>query len=130
MCFFICRLLVRPGDFLICTLISIFARKVSTLNMNLEFNKNEDGMRMLVSQMKQRHAQVSLGGGKKATEKAKEKGKLSPRERIQYLIDKDSEFVEIGSFVGWDMYQEQGGCPSGGTVGGLGYVRSVELWES
>src|SRR5690606_6633835 len=90
--------------------------------MNLEFNKNEDGMRMLVSQMKQRHAQVSLGGGKKAIEKAKDKGKMTPRERIQYLIDKDSEFVEIGSFVGWDMYQEQGGCPSGGTVGGLGYV--------
>jgi len=90
--------------------------------MNLEFNKNEDGMRLAVSQMKQRHAQVAQGGGKKAMDKAKEKGKMTPRERIQYLIDKDSEFVEIGSFVGWDMYKEQGGCPAGGTVGGLGYV--------
>lgn len=79
-------------------------------------------MKLAVSQMKQRHAQVSLGGGKKATDKARERGKMSPRERIEYLIDKDTKFTEIGSFAGWEMYQEQGGCPSGGTVGGLGYV--------
>ncbi|MBZ0242208.1 MAG: hypothetical protein K8F24_03240, partial [Bacteroidales bacterium] len=71
--------------------------------MNLEFNKNEDEMKLAVSQMKQRHAQVSLGGGKKAMEKNKERGKMSPRERIQYLIDKGSVFTEIGSFAGWDM---------------------------
>lgn len=91
--------------------------------MNLEFNKNEDAMKLAVSQMKQRHAQVSLGGGKKAIEKNKERGKMSPRERIQYLIDKGSVFTEIGSFAGWDMYSEHGGCPSGGTVAGLGYVK-------
>lgn len=90
--------------------------------MNLEFNKNEDAMRLAVSQMKQRHAQVSLGGGKKAIEKSREKGKMTPRERIKYLIDEDSIFTEIGSFTGWEMYPEQGGCPSGGTVGGVGYV--------
>ena len=90
--------------------------------MDLEFNKNEDGMKLAVSQMKQRHAQVSLGGGKKAMDKAREKGKMAPRERIQYLIDKDSVFTEIGAFTGWDMYKEHGGCPAGGTVAGLGYV--------
>jgi acetyl-CoA carboxylase carboxyltransferase component len=90
--------------------------------MDLEFNKNEDGMRMAVSQMKQRHGQVSLGGGKKAIDKAREKGKMTPRERIQYLIDPDTAFTEIGSFAGWEMYEDQGGCPAGGTVGGLGYV--------
>lgn len=90
--------------------------------MNLEFNKNEDAMRLSVSAMRQRHAQVSLGGGKKAIDKAKEKGKMSPRERIEYLIDKDSTFNEIGSFAGWEMYEKEGGCPSGGTVGGIGYV--------
>jgi 3-methylcrotonyl-CoA carboxylase beta subunit len=90
--------------------------------MNLEFNKNEDAMRLSVSQMKQRHAQVSLGGGKKAMDKAREKGKMSPRERIAYLCDKDSVFTEIGAFVGWEMYQEHGGCPAGGTVAGLGYI--------
>ena len=91
--------------------------------MNLEFNKNEDEMKLLVSQMKQRHAQVSLGGGKKAMEKNKARGKMAPRERIQYLIDKGSTFTEIGSFTGWDMYEEHGGCPSGGTVAGIGYVK-------
>ena len=90
--------------------------------MNLEANKNDDAMRLAVSQMKQRHAVISLGGGKKAMEKAKEKGKLSPRERIKYLVDKDSVFTEVGSFTGYDMYQEHGGCPAGGTVAGLGYV--------
>lgn len=90
--------------------------------MNIEFNKNEDAMGLAVSQMKQRHAKISLGGGKKSVEKAKAKGKMTPRERIQYLIDKDTEFTEIGSFAGWEMYSGYGGCPSGGTVGGLGYV--------
>ncbi len=91
--------------------------------MDLEFNKNEDGMRLAVSLMKQRFGVISLGGGKKAIEKAREKGKMSPRERIEYLIDKGSVFTEIGAFVGYDMYKEHGGCPAGGTVAGLGYVQ-------
>lgn len=90
--------------------------------MDLEFNKNEDAMKLAVSQVRQRHAQISLGGGKKAIEKAREKGKMSPRERIEYLIDKESEFIEIGSFAGYEMYPEYGGCPAAGTVAGLGYV--------
>lgn len=90
--------------------------------MNLEFNKNEDGMRLAVSQMKQRQAVINLGGGKKTIEKNREKGKMPPRERIQYLIDKGSVFTEIGSFAGYEMYKEHGGCPAGGTVAGLGYV--------
>jgi 3-methylcrotonyl-CoA carboxylase beta subunit len=90
--------------------------------MDLEFNKNDDAMRLAISQMKQRQATISLGGGKKAIDKAKEKGKMSPRERIQYLIDKDSKFTEIGGFAGYEMYKEHGGCPAGGTVAGLGYV--------
>ncbi len=90
--------------------------------MNLDFNKNDDAMRLSVSQMKQRHATISLGGGKKSMDKAREKGKMTPRERIKYLIDKGSVFTEIGSFAGYDMYKEHGGCPAGGTVAGLGYV--------
>jgi 3-methylcrotonyl-CoA carboxylase beta subunit len=90
--------------------------------MNLDFNKNDDAMRLAVSQMKQRHAVISMGGGKKAMEKAREKGKMAPRERIQYLIDKGSVFTEIGAFAGYEMYKEHGGCPAGGTVAGLGYV--------
>src|ERR1700744_4003726 len=90
--------------------------------MNLEFNKNDDNMRLAISQMKKRHAQVSLGGGKKSIEKAREKGKMTPRERIQYLIDPESTFNEIGSFAGYEMYAEHGVCPAGGTVAGVGYV--------
>lgn len=90
--------------------------------MNLEFNKNEDGMKLALSQMKQRRAKIEEGGGKKALEKAKAKNKMSPRERISYLIDKDSTFIEIGTFAGYDMYAEEGGCPAGGTVAGIGYI--------
>ena len=90
--------------------------------MNLEFNKNDDAMRLAVSQMKQRLAVISLGGGKKTIEKNREKGKMTPRERIQYLVDKGSVFTELGAFAGYDMYKEHGGCPAGGTVAGLGYI--------
>lgn len=90
--------------------------------INLEFNKNEDGMKLAVSAMKQHLANIEKGGGAKAIEKQHEKGKLTPRERIQYLIDKDSVFTELMAFAGFDMYAEYGGCPAGGTVAGLGYV--------
>ena len=90
--------------------------------MNLDYNKNEDVMRLSVSQLRQRLNQVALGGGKKAAEKQKEKKKLTARERIDYLKDDGKPFLEIGALAGWEMYEEQGGCPSGGTVGGVGYV--------
>ena len=93
-----------------------------TLTMNLEFNRNEDVMKMQLSTMRQRLEKIHEGGGKKAIEKQKEKGKLTPRERIEYLIDTDSPFTEIGAFAGFDMYNEIGGCPAGGTVAGIGYV--------
>jgi acetyl-CoA carboxylase carboxyltransferase component len=90
--------------------------------MNLEFNKNDDSMKLLLSQLKERFEKVKLGGGKKAIEKQREKNKLTARERIDYLIDKNRNFLEIGAFAGWEMYEEQGGCPSGGTVAGVGYI--------
>lgn len=90
--------------------------------MNIEFNRNEDLMKRALSEMRQRFAQVALGGGKKAIAKQKEKNKLTARERVDYLRDADTPFVEIGAFAGWDMYEEQGGCPAGGTVAGVGYV--------
>lgn len=79
-------------------------------------------MQALVERMQGELEKIYLGGGKKAIAKQKEKNKLTPRERIDYLIDKGSEFVEIGAFAGYDMYEEQGGCPAGGTVAGVGYV--------
>jgi acetyl-CoA carboxylase carboxyltransferase component len=90
--------------------------------MNIEFNRNEDAMKLLLSDMRQRLQKIYEGGGKKAIEKQKEKNKLTPRQRIEYLTDKDKPFIEIGAFAGYKMYDEQGGCPAGGTVAGVGYV--------
>ena len=89
---------------------------------DLEFNKNDDKMRLLISEMKRKHAKVALGGGKKKIEKQHAKGKLTARERIDYLKDTDANFLEIGAFVGEGMYTEYGGCPSGGVVAGITYV--------
>src|SRR5258705_1445685 len=90
--------------------------------MNLEFNKNEDVLKQSLSEMRQRLEKIYEGGGKKAIEKQRGQNKLTPRERIDYLIDKDKAFIEIGAFAGYEMYAEQGGCPAGGTVAGIGYV--------
>jgi len=90
--------------------------------MDIEFNKNEDSLKLLVSAMKQRLGKVSEGGGKKSIEKLHEKGKLHARERIKLLFDKDKPSIEIGAFTGWEMYQEHGGCPSGGVVVKIGYI--------
>ena len=88
----------------------------------LEINRNEDAMRMAVSTLKQRLAVIEQGGGKKNLEKVKQRGKLTPRERIAYLTDKDTPFTEIGAFAAYEMYPEHGGCPAAGTVAGIGYV--------
>lgn len=80
------------------------------------------GMKSLVETTEQYLQKIYEGGGKKAIAKQKEKNKLTARERIRYLIDKNSEFIEIGAFAGFEMYEEQGGCPAGGTVGGMGYI--------
>ena len=87
---------------------------MATEKQNLEFNKNEDKMKLLISEMEQKLAKVCLGGGKKKIEKHHSKGKLTARERIELLIDKDSRVQEIGAFAGEGMYAEHGGCPSGG----------------
>ena len=90
--------------------------------MNLEFNKNEDAIKLTISSMNQEYEKIKLGGGKKAIEKQHDANKLTPRERLDYLLDKNKPFVEIGAFAGYEMYAEQGGCPAGGTVAGIGYV--------
>ena len=89
---------------------------------DITINRNEDWMKLLLSDVRQKQEKIKLGGGKKSIEKQKEKNKLTPRERIDYLCDKDKPFIEIGSFAGYEMYEEAGGCPAGGTVGGIGYV--------
>jgi len=91
--------------------------------MDLEFNKNEDQLKQLCSQLKSKAKKTMLGGGEKKIEDQHQKGKLTARERIEYLTDKNSRFLEIGLFVGEGMYKDQGGCPSGGVITGIGYVK-------
>ncbi len=90
--------------------------------MNIDFNKNEDALKMAWSGVRQKLEKIAEGGGKKAAQKQKERNKLTARERISYLLDEDTPFIEIGAFAGYDMYHEHGGCPAGGTVSGIGYV--------
>lgn len=90
--------------------------------MDLEFNKNDDKMRLLISQMEQRLQKIYLGGGKARIEKLHEQGKMSARERVDFLLDKDTPRVEMGAFAGYEMYAEHGGCPGGGVVIVIGYV--------
>ncbi len=90
--------------------------------MDLEFNKNEDINKQLVSDLKIRLKKVHEGGGEKAAAKQKEKGKMLARERVAYLVDDDKPWLEIGAFAADGMYAEHGGCPSGGVVCGIGYI--------
>ncbi|WP_370226286.1 acyl-CoA carboxylase subunit beta [Mesoflavibacter sp.] len=90
--------------------------------MDLNFNKNEDHNKLLVSELKKKLAKVKLGGGEKRIAKHHEKGKLTARERIDYLLDNKRKSIEIGAFAGEDMYKEHGGCPSGGVVVKIGYI--------
>jgi 3-methylcrotonyl-CoA carboxylase beta subunit len=90
--------------------------------MDLEFNKNDDKFRQLISQLKSKSKKTMLGGGEKKIDEQHQKGKLTARERIEFLTDKNSRFLEIGLFAGDGMYTEQGGCPSGGVIAGIGYV--------
>ena len=90
--------------------------------MDLEFNRNEDLFKQLCFQLDSRIKRVSLGGGEKKIEEQHQKGKLTARERIAYLTDKDTPFIEVGTLAGEGMYVDIGGCPGGGVVTGLGKV--------
>src|ERR1700761_3130627 len=91
---------------------------------SMDFNKNEDAMRLSLAQLRTRLEKIALGGGKAAIDKQHEKKKLTARERIEYLVDKDSSFVELGALAGYQLYEDQGGCPAGGTVAGIGYIHN------
>ncbi len=94
--------------------------------MDINFNKNEDHNKLLLSDLKQRFAKVKLGGGEKRIEKLHSEGKMTARERIDYLLDDKAKCIEIGAFVGDGMYIEHGGCPSGGVVVKIGYIKGKQ----
>jgi 3-methylcrotonyl-CoA carboxylase beta subunit len=103
--------------------LQIYAIKKPMASSDLEFNKNEDQFKQLVSKLRTKEKKTRLGGGEKKIDEQHQKGKLTARERIAYLTDKGSNFLEIGLFAGDGMYADVGGCPSGGVVTGIGYVK-------
>jgi acetyl-CoA carboxylase carboxyltransferase component len=94
--------------------------------MDINFNKNEDHNKLLISNLKQKFAKVKVGGGEKRIEKLHNEGKMTARERIDYLLDPKVNSIEIGAFVGEGMYAEHGGCPSGGVVVKIGYIKGKQ----
>lgn len=94
--------------------------------MDINFNKNEDHNKLLLSELNKRLTKVRLGGGKKRIEKHHAKGKMTARERIDYLLDSKLKSIEIAAFAGEDMYVEHGGCPSGGVVVKMGYIKGKQ----
>ncbi|WP_422351332.1 acyl-CoA carboxylase subunit beta [Flagellimonas sp.] len=94
--------------------------------MDINFNKNEDHNKLKLSELRNKLAQTKLGGGKKRIEKHHAKGKMTARERIDYLLDVNSEQLEIGAFAGEGMYREHGGCPSAGVVVKIGYIQGKQ----
>jgi 3-methylcrotonyl-CoA carboxylase beta subunit len=91
--------------------------------INIEASKNEDAMMMAVSAIKYQLVKIYEGGGKKKLDKEREQGKMTARERVAYLLDDGKPQVEVGAFAGYDMYEEHGGCPAGGVVVVIGYVK-------
>ena len=94
--------------------------------MDINFNKNEDYNKLLISDLRKRFAKVKLGGGQKRIDKHREKGKMTARERVDFLFDSKTKSIEIGAFAGDEMYKEHGGCPSGGVVVKIGYIKGKQ----
>ncbi|TFG76550.1 MAG: acyl-CoA carboxylase subunit beta [Flavobacteriales bacterium] len=94
--------------------------------MDINFNKNEDQNKMQLSDLRKRFAKVKLGGGKLRLEKQRAEGKMTARERIDYLLDHERDAIEIGAFAGDGMYEAHGGCPSGGVIVKIGYVKGKQ----
>ena len=91
--------------------------------MDLNFNINEDHNKLLVSQLRKKLSQIRLGGGKERIARQHANGKMTARERIDFLLDHPESALEIGAFAGDGMYVREGGCPSGGVVVKIGKIR-------
>ena len=89
---------------------------------DIDFNLNEDAMRLAVDELKAKLKKIELGGGEKRIKSEHDKGKMTARERVAYLLDKNTDFIEVGALTADGMYEAEGGCPSGGVVAVIGYV--------
>jgi len=90
--------------------------------IEMESNMNEDQMKLLISRLGHRMQKINEGGGKEKIEKEHAKGKMTARERVEYLLDKDEDAIELGALAGYKMYEEYGGCPAGGVIVCIGKI--------
>ncbi|MFT4790613.1 MAG: 3-methylcrotonyl-CoA carboxylase beta subunit [Arcticibacterium sp.] len=91
--------------------------------MSAKSNTNLSHHHHLIEVLENKLKAIALGGGKEKLSKEKAKGKLSARERIEYLLDKKANQIEIGALSALDMYEEHGGCPSAGVIVVIGYIK-------
>jgi acetyl-CoA carboxylase carboxyltransferase component len=97
---------------------------VTVLNSSEEFDERRVRMEELVGELRERTAQVARGGGAKALEKHRSRGKLTARERVDRLLDPDSAFLELSALAAWDVYDGQ--APAAGIVTGIGVIEGRE----
>ncbi len=98
-------------------------KKVGTdITREKSFHVREDAYKELVRKLEYERKKTEKGGGEKALQKTREKGKMPARDRIARLIDPGSRFMELNTFAAHGMYEEWGGAPSAGTVFGIGKV--------
>ncbi|HWJ44308.1 MAG TPA: carboxyl transferase domain-containing protein, partial [Gaiellaceae bacterium] len=88
------------------------------------FERRRERMDSLVAELRERSAQVARGGGEKATERHRSRGKLTARERIDRLVDPGGAFLELNALAGWELYD--GAAPAAGIVTGIGVVEGRE----
>ena len=94
--------------------------------MDINFNINEDHNKLLASQLRKKLIHVKKGGGEERISKLHAAGKMTARERINFLFDDPEKALEIGAFTGDGMYEDQGGCPSGGVVVKIGFIKDKQ----
>ena len=89
----------------------------------LEAAQNEDAMKLATSNINRQLAKIYEGGGAKRLEKQRAEGKMTARERVNFLLDDGKPQIEIGAFAGYDLYPEYGGCPAAGVIVVIGYIK-------
>jgi acetyl-CoA carboxylase carboxyltransferase component len=102
----------------------MMALLTSQVEQDEVFARRRERMEGLVAELRERTAQVARGGGDKATERHRSRGKLPARERIDRLVDPGSAFLELNALAAWDLYD--GAAPAAGIVSGIGVVEGQE----
>src|ERR671930_2288153 len=89
-----------------------------------DYARRRERMEALVAELRERTALVARGGGERAPERHRARGKLTARERIDRLVDPDTAFLELSALAAWDMHD--GDAPAAGIVTGIGVVEGRE----